>query len=392
MPFSSGSYSLPALNPVVTATAISSTWANNTMSDIATALSTAMLKDGTQTITANIPMAGFKFTGLGTGSAAGNSLRYEQLFAAAALNLLGPVNWVKTTVASATSPDIWTSAGNQIDYTGTVTATSFATAPQAGAMRQLVCAGAAIFTAGANMLIQGVPSGSNYTAVAGDVITVIAITTSQFRLFIDPVTGIPGKQPTRQVFTSGSGATYTTPAGAVRINVRMVGGGGGGAAATTNSGIDGNNTTFSTLTASGGIKGITSAGAGGAGGAASGGDINIPGGNGSGGGASATVGVGPPAGGGGASAFGGGGGGGASGAAGQNAAANSGGGGGGGAGGSTTASGGGGGAGGYVEKLILAPSATYTYTVGAAVNGGAAGVFAGGNGAAGIIIVDEWYN
>lgn len=78
MPFSSGSYSLPALNPVVTATAISSTWANNTMSDLATALSTCVLKDGTQTITANIPMAGFKFTGLGVGSAAGNSVRWEQ--------------------------------------------------------------------------------------------------------------------------------------------------------------------------------------------------------------------------------------------------------------------------------------------------------------------------
>jgi len=78
MPFSSGSYSLPALNPVVTATAISSTWANNTLSDIATALSTCLLKDGTQTATANIPLAGFKFTGLGAGSAAGNSVRWEQ--------------------------------------------------------------------------------------------------------------------------------------------------------------------------------------------------------------------------------------------------------------------------------------------------------------------------
>lgn len=78
MPFSSGSYSLPALNPVVTATAISSTWANNTMSDIATALSTCVLKDGTQVITANIPLAGFKLTGLGAGSAAGNSVRWEQ--------------------------------------------------------------------------------------------------------------------------------------------------------------------------------------------------------------------------------------------------------------------------------------------------------------------------
>lgn len=52
----------------------------------------------------------------------------------------------------------------------------------------------------------------------------------------------------------------------------------------------------------------------------------------------------------------------------------------------------GGGAGGYVEKLITSPAATYTYTVGAVANGGAAGTYAGGNGAAGIIIIDEFYD
>lgn len=81
MAFSSGTFSLytPG-NPVVTGTTISSTWANNTLNDIATGLSTCLLKDGTQTVTANIPMNSFKFTGLAAGTAAGNSLRYEQLW------------------------------------------------------------------------------------------------------------------------------------------------------------------------------------------------------------------------------------------------------------------------------------------------------------------------
>lgn len=80
MSFSSGTFSLytPG-NPVVTGTTIASTWANNTLNDIATGLSTCVLKDGTQTITANIPMGGFKFTGLAAGSASGNSIRYEQV-------------------------------------------------------------------------------------------------------------------------------------------------------------------------------------------------------------------------------------------------------------------------------------------------------------------------
>lgn len=79
MPFSSGTFSLASGNPVVSGTTISSTWANNTLSDIATGLSTCVLKDGSQTITGNIPMSGFIFTGLGAGAASGNSLRYEQV-------------------------------------------------------------------------------------------------------------------------------------------------------------------------------------------------------------------------------------------------------------------------------------------------------------------------
>lgn len=88
MPFSSGSFSLYSPgNPVVTGTTISSTWANNTLTDIATGLSTCVLKNGSQTITANIPMSSFKFTGLGAGSAAGDSLRYEQLWTGANLTI-----------------------------------------------------------------------------------------------------------------------------------------------------------------------------------------------------------------------------------------------------------------------------------------------------------------
>lgn len=58
MPFSSGTYSLytPG-NPVVSGTTISSSTQNNTMNDIATGLSTCLLKDGTQTATAIIPFA-----------------------------------------------------------------------------------------------------------------------------------------------------------------------------------------------------------------------------------------------------------------------------------------------------------------------------------------------
>jgi hypothetical protein len=47
----SGVYSLPAGNPVVTGTTISSTWANNTLADMATAITGSVAVDGQTPIT-----------------------------------------------------------------------------------------------------------------------------------------------------------------------------------------------------------------------------------------------------------------------------------------------------------------------------------------------------
>lgn len=73
----SGVFTLVAGNPVVTGTTISSTWANNTLSDIATGLSTTLTKDGQSTPTADIPMGGFKVTGLGAATLDGDALRFQ---------------------------------------------------------------------------------------------------------------------------------------------------------------------------------------------------------------------------------------------------------------------------------------------------------------------------
>jgi len=73
-----GSYSLPAGNPVTTGTTISSTWANNTLSDIATALTGSVSKDGQTTMTGNLPMGGFKVTGLAAPTVSGDALTYGE--------------------------------------------------------------------------------------------------------------------------------------------------------------------------------------------------------------------------------------------------------------------------------------------------------------------------
>lgn len=193
------------------------------------------------------------------------------------------------------------------------------------------------------------------------------------------------KSSTRQYLTSGTSATYTTPANCKKIRVRMIGGGGGGSAFATNAGSTGGTTSFGSFTAIGGGGGtLSGAGANGGTGGSGTALIRV---NGARGEPSDTT-----------SAHGGFGGGtfligsttgGAQNSAGLDAQANT------GAGGqgasSAGSSKGGGGAGEYVEFEIASPASTYTYTIGAGGAGGAAGTTAGGNGGSGIIIVEEFY-
>jgi hypothetical protein len=65
----SGTMTLPSGNPVVTGTPVSSTDFNNTMSDLASALTESIAKDGQTPASANLPMGGFKHTGVADGSA-----------------------------------------------------------------------------------------------------------------------------------------------------------------------------------------------------------------------------------------------------------------------------------------------------------------------------------
>lgn len=149
----SGIFSLAAGNPVTTGTTISSTWANNTLSDIATGLSTTITKDGQTTPTANIPMGGFKFTGLGAGTATGNSIRWEQLFSQGA----------PAALASAATTDIGVQTSVAVEISGTTTITSFGT--NYNGPRFLRFTGALILTHSATL---NLPGAANITTVAGD--------------------------------------------------------------------------------------------------------------------------------------------------------------------------------------------------------------------------------
>jgi hypothetical protein len=97
--------------PVVTGTVISSTAFNALTADLATGLTTTMTKDGQTTATANIPMGTFKFTGLGAGSAATDSVNYGQL---------------QTAVQNSTGSFLTVSGTNTITATVTPSLTAYA--------------------------------------------------------------------------------------------------------------------------------------------------------------------------------------------------------------------------------------------------------------------------
>jgi len=252
-------------------------------------------------------------------------------------NLTGALNDAKgADVASATTMDIWSGAGNYETVTGTATITGFTAAPQAGAHRRILAGGTFTLTAGTNMVIHGVASGTSYTVAAGDEIDVYAETTTKFQIAITKGDGTAmaalygAFQNTRRINASGAFVASKTGwhritgiggsgrGGLVRggATQRATGAGAGGlfvgmrfliagqsytcvvAAAVSNAttstngttaGITGNSTSFSgsgiiTMTANGGGGGLASstdgALAGGVGGTATGGDINVQGGDG----------------------------------------------------------------------------------------------------------------
>lgn len=197
MSFSSGTFSINTTGqPVVTGTVISSTAFNALTADLATGLSTCVLKDGTQTMTGNIPMSGFKLTGLGAGSAAGESLRYEQgvqsilttigdTIQTTAANTPARLPAVASVAAHATTSNIW--GAREITLSGAaVTFTDIADAPYVGAVSWVKQQAANVWTNGAVFSVQGAV---NYTAAAGDWIRVYATTVSTFEITVFRVGG-----------------------------------------------------------------------------------------------------------------------------------------------------------------------------------------------------------
>ena len=111
----SGSFLInTAGQPVVSGTVISSTAFNALTADLATGLSTCITKDGQTTVTANIPMANYKFTGLGAGSGAADSANLSQV-QSTVVKLLASVSGTDT-ITAVGSPTVAAYAAGQMFY------------------------------------------------------------------------------------------------------------------------------------------------------------------------------------------------------------------------------------------------------------------------------------
>lgn len=255
----SGSFSLASGNPVVTGTTISSTWANNTLTDIATGLSTTVCKDGQQTITANLPMAGFRHTGVGNATT-----RAAATYASAA-------DLQDGTLVSLTS----IAGTNTITATAAITMTAYASGQSfrfipantnigattlnlnsIGAKNIFsggaACVGGEIIASvpvvviydGTQFNLDSSPFQDNRPLVVGSVdrtkkvrLEVDGLTTATTRVITVPDVDLtlpykPGTLGSVQIFSANG--TYTAPTGLVRavVEVQGAGGGSGGCGAT----------------------------------------------------------------------------------------------------------------------------------------------------------------
>lgn len=117
MPYNgSGVFTLVSGNPVVTGTVISSTVQNNTMADIVNnGLTNCLTKDGQQTPTANIPLGGFRLTGVGNAVNLQDAVTAAQLQTGNVTSLSGVAGTDTITALAAPAPAAY-AAGQVFDF------------------------------------------------------------------------------------------------------------------------------------------------------------------------------------------------------------------------------------------------------------------------------------
>jgi hypothetical protein len=226
----SGTYSLPAGNPVVTGTTITTTWANTTLSDISSALTGSVAADGQTPMTGALNMANNKVSAVADPTSAQDAATKTYVDTAdttnLALTLLKANNL--SDVANATTSRTNLSAaksGANSDITSITGLTTPLTVAQGGIGAATLTANNVLLGNGTSAPLVVAPGTSgNVLTSNGTTWTSAAATTTTTQL--------------RTVVFDASGS-WTAPAGVTKIFATVIGGGGGGSYSTAGCDVGG---------------------------------------------------------------------------------------------------------------------------------------------------------
>jgi hypothetical protein len=160
----SGTYNLPAGNPVITGTTISTTWANTTLTDIGTALTGSVASDGQTPMTGSLNLNTNKIVNLGTPTADQDAATKVYVDTAGGLALLKASNL--SDVANATTSrtnlglgSIATQAASAVAITGgTITGITDLTVADGGTGVSTIAANAVVLGNGTSAIQTVAPS------------------------------------------------------------------------------------------------------------------------------------------------------------------------------------------------------------------------------------------
>lgn len=211
----SGNYTLPSGNPVVTNTIISSSgWANPTLSDLASALTQSLSRDGQTTPTADLTMGNFKLRNLAAALARTDAVNAGQV-QDGGLTFLGTASGTDTITATSAPAITAYVAGQRFAFISAGANTTNAVTLNINAI------------GAKNVTKNGTTALAPGDIPAGAVMTVVYDGT-QFQ--IGPILG--GRYIGTQTFASSGTYTPTVGATIAVVELQAAGGGGGGAVAT----------------------------------------------------------------------------------------------------------------------------------------------------------------
>jgi len=205
-----GEFDLPAGNPVIPGTVIESSWANNTMNDLAAALTDSIAADGQTTPIANLPMGGYHHTGVSN-----PTLRNQY----ATLGMSQDGLNTRVQITGGVDNIVGTLVGQGTTYVAGALVSFFAPATNTGAMTLNYngIGARSIVSADGNQLLAGeVQAGSFYMALYnGSAFVLVSSTTnSNVNLYQASTTGwirpVGGQYP---VLTIATATTVNVPAG-----------------------------------------------------------------------------------------------------------------------------------------------------------------------------------